>query len=71
MMDSNEWKQIPLEERLAYLVGQTDDPQVRDALNEVLENFSSHAVFRLQAKIAELETEVGRLERLAYAPTPY
>lgn len=71
MMDSSEWKKVPLDERLAYLVGQTDDPLLREALNEVLENFSHHAVNQLRAKVVELETEIGRLERLAYAPTPY
>lgn len=71
MIDINEWRRVPLDERLSLLAQQAEDPLLREAITETLRLFSNIAVHKLQARIIELECEVGRLERLAYAPTPY
>ena len=71
MIDINEWRRVPLDERLSLLAQQAEDPLLREAIIETLRLFSNVAVHQLQARIIELEFEVKRLERQAYAPTPY
>lgn len=71
MIDINEWRRVPLDERLSLLAQQSEDPLLREAITETLRLFSNVAVHQLQARIIELEFEVKRLERQAYAPTPY
>ena len=71
MIDAQQWRQVPLDERLAFLAAHTDDTQLRETLEEVLRSLSDHVVIHLRVRVAELETECRRLERLTHAPTPY
>ncbi len=71
MIDINEWRRVPLDERLSLLAQQAEDPLMREAIIEALRLLTNVATHKLQAKIIELESEVKRLEVRAYAPTPY
>lgn len=71
MIDIEEWRQVPLDERLAMLAERSDDPLLREAIAEVLRRFSNAAVQQLRTRITELESENRRLERQVHAPTPY
>ncbi len=71
MIDINEWRRVPLDERLSLLAQQAEDPLMREAIIEALRLLTNVATHKLQAIIIELESEVKRLEVRAYAPTPY
>ena len=69
MIDSAEWKALPLEDRLIELVSHAEDTLVRDVLAEALRRLGETAALR--QRCADLQSEITRLERLAAAPTPY
>ena len=69
MIDSAEWKALPLEDRLIELASHADDPLLRDALSEALRRIGETAVLR--QRCADLQAEITRLERLGAAHTPY
>lgn len=71
MIDRNEWRQMPLIDRIAWLADSSDDSLLTETLREVIALLADGDVNALKSKVAELETEVRRLERLASAPTPY
>lgn len=71
MIDSSEWRRIPLEERLTYLSTYSEDALIRETLTEVLQRLHRPAVAALEGRIADLQAEVTRLERLVTQVTPY
>lgn len=66
MITPQEWRQIPLEDRLIEHASHTEDDLLRqDLLDAVLK------IDRFAARIADLSSEIVRLERIATSPTPY
>lgn len=62
---------MPLIDRLAWLADSSDDSLLTEALREAIVLIGADAADALRTRIAALEAEVTRLERLAAAPTPY
>lgn len=71
MIDRQEWRKMPLIDRVAWLADSSEDSLLTEALREVLARLADGQVDILRSKIADLETEIKRLERVASAPTPY
>lgn len=71
MIDRSEWRQMPLPDRLAWLADSSDDSLLVETIRETLGKLADRDPDTFRARIADLEAEVKRLERLATAPTPY
>ena len=73
MIDPNEWRKIPLGDRMASLADHADNALLRETLNEAIYALADvgHSLSRLHAQVADLQAEISRLERLATAVTPY
>lgn len=66
MITREEWLRIPLESRLVEHANHTEDELLRDDLMAAVRKIDDFA-----KKVAELNVEIMRLERLAATPTPY
>jgi hypothetical protein len=66
MITRQEWLQIPLEARLVEHATHTEDELLREDLIQAVRKIDKFA-----AQVADLTTEIVRLERLLHAPTPY
>lgn len=66
MITSEEWRKIPLVDRLIAHSNQTDDELLRDDLIAAV-----RALNILIARRLDLEAEIVRLERLAASVSPY
>lgn len=66
MIAREEWLRIPLEARLVEHATHTEDDLLRDDLLAAVRKIDSFA-----ERVAELNVEIVRLERLANTPTPY
>lgn len=62
---------MPLIDRLAWLADSSEDSLLTEALREAIVLIGENASETLRSRVAALEAEVTRLERLASAPTPY
>ncbi|NDE02773.1 MAG: hypothetical protein EBZ91_13790 [Gammaproteobacteria bacterium] len=66
MIAREEWLRIPLEARLVEHASHTEDELLRDDLIAAVAKIDKFA-----ERVAELNVEIVRLERLAATPTPY
>lgn len=66
MITRDEWLRIPLEARLVEHATHSEDELLRDDLISAVRKIDDFA-----SKVAELNVEIIRLERLAASPTPY
>ena len=61
-----EWLAIPLEARLVEHATHSEDEMLRDDLIDAVRKIDG-----LAQRVADLNVEILRLERLASSPTPY
>jgi len=66
MIAREEWLRIPLEARLVEHASHTEDELLRDDIIAAVAKIDKFA-----ERVAELNVEIVRLERLAATPTPY
>lgn len=66
MITREEWLRIPLEARLVEHATHSEDELLRDDLISAVRKIDDFA-----SKVAELNVEIIRLERIAASPTPY
>jgi hypothetical protein len=66
MITRQEWLKIPLEARLVEHATHTEDELLREDLIQAVKKIDKFA-----AQVADLTTEVIRLERLQHVSTPY
>ena len=66
MISREEWLRIPLESRLVEHASHTEDELLRDDLIAAVRKIDDFA-----KRVADLNVEIVRLERIATAPTPY
>jgi len=66
MIAREEWLRIPLEARLVEHASHTEDELLRDDLIAAVRKIDVFA-----ERVAELNVEIVRLERLAATQTPY
>jgi hypothetical protein len=66
MITRDEWLRIPLEARLLEHATHTEDVLLREDLIQAVTKIDKFA-----AQVADLTTEVIRLERLQHVSTPY
>jgi hypothetical protein len=66
MIAREEWLRIPLEARLVEHASHTEDELLRDDLIAAVAKIDKFA-----ERVAELNVEIMRLERIAATPTPY
>lgn len=66
MIAPEEWQRIPLEARLCEHANHTDDELLRDDLIAAIKKLDS-----VSARLADLNFELARLERLAHTVSPY
>jgi hypothetical protein len=66
MITRQEWLKIPLEARLVEHATHTEDELLREDLIQAVKKIDKFA-----AQVADLSTEVIRLERLQHVSTPY
>lgn len=66
MITREEWLAIPLESRLVEHATHSEDEMLRDDLIDAVRKIDT-----LSQRVADLNVEILRLERLASSPTPY
>lgn len=66
MITREEWLRIPLEARLVEHATHCEDELLRDDLIAAVTKIDA-----LSERVADLNVEIVRLERLATSPTPY
>lgn len=66
MIAREEWLKIPLESRLVEHASHTEDELLRDDIIAAVRKIDDFA-----KRVAELNVEIMRLERLAASPSPY